>query len=106
VHIVFRRPGRGGGLFALSGGGTRWVARRVPGSTPADTDPAINLSGRDLLLAFARRHGARPGIYVGRAAASGRWVGRPRRWSRSPSDAHPALGSAAGTRLSVVFERR
>ena len=106
VHIVFRRPGRGGGLVALSGGGTRWVTRRVPGTVPADTDPAAGLSGRDLILAFARRRGALPGIYVSRAAASGRWVGSPRRWSRSPSDAHPALGSAARMRLSVMFERR
>ena len=104
-QIVFRRGrGRRRGLFALRGE-RRWSLARIAGTNPADREPALTVSRSEVLLAFARPAGTRPGVYYARAGRRGRWLAKPVRWSGSAADRHPSVGADRGGRLTIVFER-
>lgn len=104
-HVVFRRlRGRGRGLVALRGT-RKWSLSGIPGTLPADTEPALSLSGATLLLAFARPSGASPGVYFDRRGRSGRWLAKPVRLSGAATDRNPALRAGARGSLTIVFER-
>ena len=101
-YVVFRHSGHGAGLYELAGN-KRWSLRKISGTTPTDREPLLSLNGSTLVLAFARPSGKTAGIYVDQLAR-GRWLAKPRRWTRGKAVGELSRAAAGGS-VTVVFAR-
>jgi hypothetical protein len=112
IHVAFLRTvGSARGVFHVTNVGGGWhTAKRIPGSTPADSDPALGgpvlqAGAENLRLAFARA-GITPGIYYATTP-----IGSNPSWSELKrvtsvaGDVDPALAIDQTGVSHIVFRR-